>query len=247
MNRIALLALIASFSVTAQAELTVDEIIANSIETRGGYEAIKAIDSARFTGTANFGGAQAPVQMEWARPNKVRMEFEVQGMTIIQSYDGEQGWAIMPLLGKTEPEPMAEDQLKEIQQQADLDGEFVDYREKGHQIELLGQEEVDGTAAYHLKITRDSGDVAHVYVDDEYFLPFKQVSKTSRQGLEITLSTTIGDYKEVAGVLMPHSFESTVEGAPAGQTIVIDQVETGIDLPAAHFAMPAVETATEAE
>lgn len=247
MKRFALFALAAAFSASAsfsaQAELTVDEVIEKHIEARGGYEAIKALESARFTGVANFGGAEAPVRMEWERPRKVRMEFELQGMKMVQAYDGEAGWAIMPFLGKLDPEPMAEDQLKDIQQQADLDGELVDYKEKGHSIELLGLEDVDGTEAYHLKITRKDGDVSHSYLDSEYFLPFKDVSKTTRQGIEVTINTIIGDYKEVAGVLIPHSFESTPEGAPAGQTITITQVEANIELDDSLFSMPEVSSA----
>ena len=242
MKRFALFALATAFSISASfsahAELSVDEVIEKHIEARGGYEAIKALESARFTGVANFGGTEAPVMMEWARPKKVRMEFELQGMKMVQAYDGSEGWAIMPFLGKLDPEPMAEDQLKDIQQQADLDGELVDYKEKGHTIELLGLEDVDGTEAYHLKITRKDGDVSHSYLDSEYFLPFKDVSKSTRQGVEVTINTIVGDYKEVAGVLMPHSFESSTEGAPAGQTITITSVETNIDFDDTRFSMP---------
>ena len=34
-----------------------------------------------------------------------------------------------------------------------LDGFLVDYKEKGHQVEYLGKEDVEGTEAFHLKIT----------------------------------------------------------------------------------------------
>lgn len=245
MKRIALFALAASLSFSVLAEMTVDEIIAKNIEARGGYDAIKAVESVRFSGFANFGDTEAPVRMEWKRPKMVRLEFELQGMTMVQAFDGEGGWSIMPFLGKTDPEPMADDQLKDIENQADLDGELIDYKEKGHHIELLGLEEVEGTEAYHLKITRKNGDVSHQYLDSEYFLPFKDVSKTDRQGVEMTINTIIGDYKEVAGVMMPHAFESTPEGAPAGQSITLTQVEANIELDNDRFQMPAkaVETA----
>jgi outer membrane lipoprotein-sorting protein len=238
MKRIALFVMAASFSFAAQAELTVDEVIAKNIEARGGYEAIKSLESARFQGVASFGGTEAPVLMEWVRPDKVRMEFELQGMKMVQAYDGENGWAIMPFLGKTEPEPMADDQLKDIKEQADLDGELVDYKEKGHSVELVGLEEVEGTDAYHLIVTRKNGDVSHTYLDSEYFLEFKEVSKTDRQGVEVTINTIIGDYKEVGGMLIPHSFETTAEGAPVGQSITITNIEPNVDLGDDHFSMP---------
>lgn len=239
MKRIALLALAVGFSLNAQAELSVDEVIAKHIEARGGYDTIKALDSLRFNGIANLGGLEAPIRMEWRRPSHVRMEFEIQGMTMVQAFNGDNGWAIMPFLGKLDPEPMAEDQLKDIKKQADLDGELVDYKEKGNQVELVGVTEEDGTEAYHLKITTPDGDVSHQYLDTEYFLAFKDVSRTSRQGVEVTVNTTIGDYKEVAGVLIPHAFETMVEGAPGGQTITITDVEANISIADDRFNMPA--------
>ena len=47
--------------------------------------------------------------MEMARPNKMRMEFTIQGMTGVQAYDGKTGWMVMPFMGKKDPEPMSGD------------------------------------------------------------------------------------------------------------------------------------------
>lgn len=44
-------------------------------------------------------------------------------------------------------------------------------------MELVGQEEVEGTAAYKLKITRNNGYVIYIYLDSKHFLPLKGMSK----------------------------------------------------------------------
>ncbi len=216
----------------------VDEIVAKAIEARGGYDAIKALDSARISGEMNMMGNPAPMRMEWKRPNKMRMEFDFQGMTAVMAYDGEGGWSIMPFLGKTTAEPMAEDQLKDVKNQADFDGELVDYKAKGHQVELVGKEEVDGTDAWHLKLTKASGDIEHIYLDAEHYLAFKQTSNTTRQGVTTTINTLFGDYQEVAGVLFPFYAEAMPEGAPAGQAITILGIEPNVEIDDARFAMP---------
>ena len=118
---------------------TLEEILAKNLDVRGGEDAILAVQSTRSTGTMRMGGSAAgalevPFTAEFKRPNKVRIEFTMQGMTAVQAYDGEVGWSIMPFLGKTEPEEMAEDQLKDIMDQSDFDGILVNYEEKGHTV-----------------------------------------------------------------------------------------------------------------
>jgi outer membrane lipoprotein-sorting protein len=222
---------------------TLDEVLAKNLEVRGGEDTILAVGSARMTGTMRMGGSAAgaievPITVEFKRPNKVRIEFTMQGMTAVQGYDGEVGWAIMPFLGKTEPEEMAEDQLKEMKEQADFDGVLVNFEEKGHTVELLGTEEVDGTPAYKLKVTKANGDVVNLYLDQEYFIEFKADTTREVQGNEIEVSTIFGDYKEVGGLLFAHSMEMSFAGTPDGQVITIDTIELDIELDDDRFSMP---------
>lgn len=230
---------------------TLDEVLAKNLEVRGGEDAILAVGSLRMTGTMRMGGSAAgalelPFSAEFKRPNKVRIEFTMQGMTAVQAYDGEVGWAIMPFLGKTEPEEMAEDQLKEIKDQADLDGVLVNYEEKGHTVELLGTEEVDGTPAYMLRVTKANGDVVDLFLDQEYYIEFKADTKREVQGSEVEISTVFGDYKEVDGILFAHSMEVSFPGNPAGQVITINTIELNVEIDDDRFAMPEPK-ATEEE
>ena len=50
----------------------------------------------------------------------------------------------MPFTGKKDPELMSADEAKEIEEMADIDGPLVDYKSKGHQVELLGKEKIEG-------------------------------------------------------------------------------------------------------
>ncbi len=231
---------------------TADEIVAKNLEAKGGEEAWLAVDSASIAGTMRMGGGaagavEAPVMLEIKRPDKVRMEFTMQGMTAIQAFDGQTGWSVMPFLGKTEPEEMGEDQLKQVKEMADFEGPLVNYREKGHTIELLGTEDVDGTPAYKLRVNKANGDVVDLFIDQEYFIEFKQESTQEIQGNEVAVSTVLGDYKEVDGLLVAHSMEMSFGGGPPQQVITLEKVEFGVDLPDDRFAMPEPATATAEE
>lgn len=234
------LALLAGYAVAE----TVEEIVAANLEAKGGEEAWKALESGKMTGTMRMGGGAAgtmemPFTVEFKKPHRIRLEFTMQGMTAVQAFDGEIGWAILPFLGKTEAEEMAEDQVKQLKDQADFEGVLVNYKEKGHTVELVGQEEVDGTPAYKLKVTRADGDVDFLYLDEEYFVEFKMEATREVQGNEVTVSTVLGDYKEVDGLVFAHSMEMAFGGGEAQQVITIEKIELGIDIPDERFAMPA--------
>ncbi|ANM30278.1 hypothetical protein ABI59_12840 [Acidobacteria bacterium Mor1] len=239
---LAILALVAA--LPAAAETTLDEIIATNIESKGGLDAIKAIKSMRIEGRMQMGpGMEAPITVEMKRPGSMRIEFVIQGMTGIQAYDGETGWQVMPFTGSTEPEKITGEELENLADQADFDGPFVNHKERSETLEYLGTEEVDGTPAHKIKVTKENGTETIVFLDTEYCLEIKAVAKTNMQGMEVEMATAFGDYKEVAGVMMAHSMNQSVVGAQAGQAITFEKIEANVDLADDRFAMPAAEPA----
>lgn len=234
----AFVALSATATTGAWAQ-TVDELIEKNIQAKGGREKIKAIQSLRMTGNLDIGqGAKAPFVLEMKRPHKVRMEFTFQGMTGVQAYDGSGGWAVMPFMGKKEAEAMSADDLKSMDDQADFEGPLLDYKAKGHQVELVGKENVEGTPAYKLKVTKKSGDLSYIYLDADAYLEIKEEGKRTVRGQEVEFETTQGDYKTVDGLVFPFSVTTKPKGAPAGQTITISKIEVNPGVEDARFAMP---------
>lgn len=218
---------------------TVDEILDKNAAAKGGWDKLRALKSYRMSGKMVMGGGmEAPLTLLKSRPENVRMEFTVQGMTGVQAYDGSTGWMVMPFMGKKDPEAMSGDMLKEVKEQADFDGPMVDYKKKGNTVELLGKEEIEGTSAYKLKLTTKAGDETIVFVDADSFLEIKMLAKRKIQGQEIESETSIGNYQEFEGVLFPMSIEMKPKGAPAGQTITFDKIEVNPTIAADLFAMP---------
>jgi len=246
---LAFLLLFTALPTLAQ-DMTVDEVIAQYIDARGGAEAWEAVETIRMKGLSSFpNGMEAPFTIEFKRPDKIRIENEIQGMTGIQAYDGESGWRVMPFMGKTEPEPIPEGELAMLEEQADLDGPLFDYAEKGHEVELLGKEDLEGTEAYKLKLTRADDTVVYIYLDAEYFLELRSESQREipQMGGEVNMIVESGDYKEVGGLVFPHNFKQSVEGSPAAANISIEEVELNPELDDSRFAMPSGEGDTDEE
>jgi outer membrane lipoprotein-sorting protein len=219
---------------------TVDELIAKNVQARGGMEKLKGVKSLRASGKMTMGpGIEAPITLELKRPAEVRMEMTFQGMTGVQAYDGKDGWQIDPFGGKKDPEPLSPEDLKDAQEQADIDGPLVDYKEKGHKVVLVGKEKVEGSDAYHLNLTLKNGDVQHVYLDADSFLEIKNESKRMVRGTEIEAESILGDYKEVGGILFPFSIQNGAKGRPQKQNLTIDKIELNPTLDEARFKMPA--------
>lgn len=232
------LAAAAVFALPAAAQ-TVDEIIAKSIEARGGEAKLRAVKSMHVTGKMEIGpGMSAPLTLNLKRPGMARMEFTIQGMTGIQAYDGKDGWAVMPFQGKKDAEPMSADDVKEMEDQADYDGPLMDYKAKGNTVEFLGKDKVEGSDAYKLKVTKKNGNVVTYFIDADSGLEVKTVLKTKSHGNEQEVETTYSDFRTVDGLVMPFSFEAGAVGSPQKQKIVVDKIEINPDLSDAQFHMP---------
>ena len=229
------LALIAA-SLSAQ---TADDIIAKYVKTVGGMEKIRAVSSLRRSGKfTGSGGFEAAVLQENKRPNKVREEFSLQGMTGVNAYDGKTGWKIEPWQGKKDPEALSEEEMKQIVEDADFDEPLVNYQQKGNKVEFAGLEQVEGTDAYKLKVTLASGDVRYYYMDTDYYVPIKIEMKRMIRGAEQEFETSLGDYKEVAGWYLPYSVETRRKGSEDAQKITFDTIEANVSIDDHRFAKP---------
>ena len=181
-----LLGLAVAVTVSAPAAAqTVDELIAKNLQAKGGLEKIKAVQSGRMTGRMTMGpGVEAPITLELKRPRNTRLEFTVQGHTGVQAYDGKQAWGIPPMANRR-AEPLPDEMARDIDAQADLDGPLVDYKAKGHQVELAGKETVDGAETWKLKLTPKGGDAQYVFLDASSFLEIRNEAHRLVRGQEL--------------------------------------------------------------
>lgn len=221
--------------------VTVDELVAKNIEARGGMENIKALQSLKSEGRLYFTGGFS-VELGYVdmvrRGGKYRNEASLQGLTAVQAYDGKDAWQIQPFQGRKDPEKLSADQAKSFARNADIDGPLVDWKAKGHKVEYLGTEDVDGTEAHKLKISLKDGDTQYVYLDPDHFLEIRNITQTKMRGVEFEQETDVGNYEKVAGVYVPFSYESGPKGQPKNQKVSIEKAEANVELDDALFAFP---------
>jgi|SRR5581483_83052 len=220
---------------------TVDELVSKNIEAKGGATALHNLQTLRLSGKMLV--QQGQIQLAYTqikkRPEDVRSEATLQGMTQIEAYDGREGWKVSPFFGRRDPERMSADDVKALVEDSDMDGPLVDWRAKGSTVEYLGTEDVDGTPAHKLKVTRKNGDVSFVYLDPDHFLEIRVLTQRTRHGAYEEVETDLGDYEKAGGVFVPTSIDFGRKGGPDKQRIIIDKVEANMPVDDSIFHFPA--------
>jgi hypothetical protein len=218
---------------------TADEIVAKHLAARGGAGKIAAIESLRMTAKARAqGGREAIVVREAKRPGRIRLEFTAQGVTGVYACDGERGWRVSPFDGKLEPEPMPPESTRSAIEWSDIGGPLVDWRAKGHRVELAGRESLEGGDAWKLKVTLRDGGVRYLYLDARSFLHVRTEARRNVAGRPVEMETTFGDYRETGGILFPHVIEVGARGGPRRLRILVQTIDLNPVLDDARFRMP---------
>jgi len=242
-TKIALLAVLLCLAARAGA-FTADELAAKNIEARGGSTALAAVKSVRRSGQLLVNGGQFTfgIVETRQRPESIRDELTLQGLTQVESFDGKEGWKIDPFQGRKDPERTSPDDLKGLIEDAQIGGPLEDYKARGATLEYSGTEDIDGTAAHKLKLTQKNGDVQYVYLDPDYFLEIRIESQRSVRGVRRTMITELGEYEKVADVFWATAITSGRKGDSAPAKIIYDKVEVNIPLDAGYFSFPAPAT-----
>ena len=236
-TRFLLLLVFAAAGTQAQ---TVDEIIAKNIQARGGLDKIKSLQSLRISGKISMGGFRAAFVEENKRPFKVREEQILQGMVGIDAYDGKTAWHIVPWEGRKDPDLLSADDRKGLIEDADIEGQLVDYKNKDHRAEYVGHDSVEGTDCYKIKLTLATGDVQYHFIDADTFLELKVENELTIRGTVRYMETYYGDYEKVDGLYFPFAMESGAKGQSDRAKMTVEKILVNPALPDSRFAMPAV-------
>jgi hypothetical protein len=147
----------ALLSLAARADaFTAEELVARNIEAKGGAAALAAVQNVRRSGLLLVNGGQLSLDIVETRqrPDLIRDETTLQGLTQVESYDGREGWKIDPFAGRKDPERTSPDDLKGLIEDAQIGGPLEGYQARGALLEYAGTEDIDGTAAHKLKLTQ---------------------------------------------------------------------------------------------
>jgi photosystem II stability/assembly factor-like uncharacterized protein len=228
------------------APITAEELIAKNLEARGGAAKLGALRSLRVTGREVFGSGDRPIQAAWAqiqkRPGMIRTETTLQGLTAVETYDGKDAWTLDPFEGRRDAQRDSADDARIRAREADIEGPLVHWREKGHRVEYMGTEDVDGTPAHKLRVTLKDGDTQYLFLDPDYFLEIRIETVSHVRGTERISEADLGSYEQVDGLWIPFSIDAGAKGRPRSARITIERAEVNVDADDSMFRFPPAGT-----
>jgi hypothetical protein len=235
--------------------LTAAQIVDKNVAARGGLDAWKAVQSMSWKGKMGAGGTtyetitpkgqlqqkereevQLPFRLDFKRQLKSRLELDFNGQTAVQVYDGTSGWKLRPYLGRSNWDAYTVAELRQASLEPGIDGFLIDYAAKGAKVDTAGTDNVEGHAAYKLKVTRKDGTVRNVWVDGGSFLDLKVDGEPRKlDGKPHAVAVYLRDYKRDQGLMIPHLQETVVTGVKKTEKISIESVAVNPPLDDARF------------
>lgn len=225
-----------TFSIFGLQAQDLQEVLDSYFETIGQENFVKH-KTMTAKGKSIQQGMETDFTMYQKRPDKMRLEVDIQGTQMIQAYNGETAWMIMPWTGSLDPVELSGWQLEAFARQADFDGMLYNYEEKGYAAELIGTEDMEGTEVFKIKMTSDDGNVFYHFIDADNFVLLKTTSKMKMGDSEIESDMYFGNYKEKDGIVMPYSIENRSKGETQSE-INMTEIVFDNDIDDSVFAMP---------
>jgi hypothetical protein len=193
---------------------TLDEII-NKYYAANGTEILEKASTLYIEGNLSQMGTDVPIVINVKKPNKVKVFFSINGMEIVNAFDGEKGYMINPLSGSTDPVEMTAEQLAIVQDYNMFIDNMLDNFKAGR-VKLEGVEDVNGKPAYKLSVTDEAGTVTGAFIDKESFLTVKTTAKVNQMGQEMEVESYVTDYMDINGVKFAKVHKQMVNGMELG-------------------------------
>jgi hypothetical protein len=225
----------AFFSLTVSFAQSADDIISKHIDAIGGKDNWKKLTSMVQNGTMSVQGAEIQMKRSIIHNTAARTDISLMGMTGYQIVTNTEGWSYMPFQGQATVEAMTAEQIKDQQEELDIQGVLIDYAAKGHKAEFIGKEDVDGTDCFKVKMTLKGGKAQTLFIDPATYYIIKAVTVMSANGQEAEVSTGYSNYqKHASGIVVPMS--TTVPMGPGmNADLTIESIEVNTNLDASLF------------
>jgi hypothetical protein len=218
---ILLLSIITATSIQAQ---TVDEVIAKHITAMGGKEKLLALKSVVSQANMSMQGQEIPITISQVQNKGQRIQLTIAGMENYIIQTPTEGWTYMPIQGQTKPEASPAEAVKEAADLLDIQSPLLNYKEKGHQVEFLGKEDVEGVECLKIKAKMKGGAEQTFFLDPSSYYVIKAISKSKATGQEIEQTQTFSNYKKLdSGYVFPFA----MTGFGPGE-IVFSKIEANV-------------------
>ena len=192
---------------------TADEVIQKYAKAMGGLSAFNAVKTMRMTGTVTIQGMDLPITVQIINGKAVRTDIDAMGQSVIKAYKDGKGWKIDPFAGAATATDMTNEELIESKAQTMIANQLMDYKARGHKVELQGQEDVEAIKCYKIKLTnKDDGKVTTYFISAADNTLIKSNITRDIQGQQMEVENFASDIKQFGGLRFPMIRTQKIQG-----------------------------------
>jgi len=190
---------------------------------RGGYKNLKRIQSVEARGYIEANGTSMPIIVRSERPNVLRRV--VGGAERISTAELDVDGSVRVPLGESRGLPGEFEEI--LLDSFEFDGLFVEWPDKGHEVDMLGMQKFGDVLAWQLDLVQDGGRNWHLYIDSHS----GDLVRASLLGADGNPRFMIdqSDFRETSGFRFPHRIVYSTGSENVLATETIDKVDVGVE------------------
>jgi hypothetical protein len=199
-----------SGSMSAQ---KLEDIMKAHDKAMGGLEKWQKLKTIKRSGKLKRDGIELNYVEQIISEKTRRIEETVNGSANISVVSEGSGWK-QSGGGKASVMPAAE--AKDAMKETVIMNELLDYKARGHAIELVGDDKSDGVFTHKIKLTKKNGEIDYYFIDPNTFLLSKIATKKKMNGVWTDVKIYYDNYKVIGGMKMA---QHTIIKDPLGDVL----------------------------
>jgi zinc protease len=208
--------------------ITAQTVIEDYVKAIGGKQKLAALRDLQSTSVMKTRGPEFVIKTWQKGGSRIAIEMTMNGQMMSKRvYDGATG-SEAGMGGATRT--LEAEELADMKEQA-MFAKETGYLTGGYKLTLKGAEPLEGRNAYVLEVERPDGKKTTEYYDMGTSLKIREVSsQPGPDGNPAAVITDFSDYKEVNGVMIPHTINLTgVFPVPVKATVTEIKANAGVD------------------
>jgi hypothetical protein len=234
--------LIALLAACQHSPATVEEVIDRNTRAMGGAKAIESVRSLAVDLHIVDPGFTVDGTYRAARPGRMRIDIKAEGKNVFtEAFDGEHGWQ-----WKGEGTTTVDESAKAtaaLRHGVELPGHLYglhELQQRGHHIDLVGREKIEGIDYYALRLTLNDGYATTLYVDPASWLITRRRDvrplHVDMDPTPTTIEQHMSDFRQVAGVWFSFAnTETDLQNGKLLETTTVKAITVNLEIDEAVF------------